>query len=280
MHDDAPDSPAPESSDRDAPASPLFRLYLALELAALYAVVPLFIDLSDRTIGRSLIPALGVVGILMFLTLLFSKKFPNRSLWNWPAFKAELPRILVTAAIAFGIMVGLAAWISAQPWGPDSVRPLGFVLERPKLFIAIALLYPIFSVYPQEIVLRTFFFHRYKPLLSNRVVLLTVNALVFAWVHVIFDNWIAVLLCIPAGFLFGYTYLNTKSTLASGVEHAIVGNLMWAAGLGFYFYAGAVPERASTDEPPATMSAPDPGPSPDRAPDQPAETPPLQEPAR
>jgi hypothetical protein len=77
-------------------------------------------------------------------------------------------------------------------------------------------------------------------LIPNVPLLLTVNALTFAWVHVIFQNWMAVLLCVPAGLLFGYTYLKTKSTLASGVEHAIVGNLMWTAGLGWFFFAGAV----------------------------------------
>lgn len=252
MHDHTPAPHQPTTPD----ATPRFRVYLAHELAALYIAVPYFIDLSNRHVGRSLIPALGVVGLVLFIYLLRSKRFPNTSLWNWPAFTRELPRILITALIAFATMLALAWWISTQPWAPESVYPLRFVRENPVLFLFIAFAYPIFSVYPQEIILRTFFFHRYKPLLTNTAVLLTVNALVFAWVHVIFQNWIAVILCIPAGFLFGYTYLRTKSTLASGVEHAIVGNLMWASGLGFYFYAGAVPQHAIADEPPATMSAP------------------------
>lgn len=242
----------PSNTDDAHPASLLFRGYLAIELVALYWIVPGFIDLGDRIdaprwlggpdtpVGRLLMPALGVVGLALFFSLLFSKRFPNRSLWNWAAFKRELPRILLTAAFAFLIMLGLAALLSTFDSIPEQIAPFRLLLDNPVLLLVICLLYPIFSVYPQEIILRTWFFHRYSRLLTNTPLLLTVNALTFAWVHVIFQNVWAVVLCIPAGFLFGYTYLKTKSTLASGVEHAIVGNLMWTAGLGWFFFAGAV----------------------------------------
>jgi len=242
----------PSDAAPTTPARPLFRVYLAIELVALYWLVPGLIDLGDRLdaprwlggpdtpVGRLLIPVLGIVGLALFLSLLLSKRFPNRSLWNWKAFTSELPRILLTASIAFAIMVGLAAILDTVDSIPDEIAPFRLLLERPFLLLAICFLYPIFSVYPQEIILRTWFFHRYAPLITNVPLLLTVNALTFAWVHVIFQNVWAVVLCIPAGFLFGYTYLKTKSTLASGVEHAIVGNLMWTSGLGWFFFAGSV----------------------------------------
>jgi len=217
-----------------------FRAWLAVELVGLYWVVPGFLDLSDRWVGRMLIPGLGVVGLGLFLCLVFDKRFSNRSLWNWGAFKRELPRILLTAAISFAVMLGLAWWFTTRAWAPEQVGPFALLERNWVLLVVICCLYPLFSVYPQEIVLRTWFFHRYKRLMPDWRVLLTVNALTFAWVHVIFQNWVAVLLCVPAGFLFGWTYLKTKSTLASGFEHALVGNLMWTAGIGWFFFAGAV----------------------------------------
>lgn len=223
-------------------AGVVFRVWLALELVGLYWVIPWFLDLSDRWVGRMLMPALGLVGLVLFFWLVFDRGFRNKSLWNWGAFTRELPRILATAAIAFLIMAGLAWWLDGQSWVPEEVEPFALLKRNWVLLVLISLLYPIFSVYPQEIVLRTWFFHRYKPLLGKAGLMLTVNALTFAWVHVIFQNWVAVLLCVPAGFLFGYTYMKTKSTLASGVEHAIVGNLMWTAGIGWFFFAGAVPD--------------------------------------
>jgi membrane protease YdiL (CAAX protease family) len=235
------------------PASPWIRVYLAMELVALYWVLPTFIDVAQKipdaprwlggehaSVGTLLIPALGAISIPFLLMLVFSKRFPNRSLWNWRAFSKEFRRILVTAFIAFVIMVGLAALLDTFAAIPEEVAPFRLLRERPILLVAICVLYPIFSVYPQEIILRTWFFHRYSRLIPNTPLLLTVNALTFAWVHVIFQNVWAVVLCIPAGFLFGYTYLKTKSTLASGVEHALVGNLMWISGLGWFFYAGSV----------------------------------------
>ena len=238
----------PPDATTTKPASPLFRAYLAIELTALYWIIPGFIDLGDTVrigghempVARLLMPVLGVIGIALFFSLLFSKRFPNRSLWNWPALKKEFRRILFTAFLAFVVMLSLATILSFIPSIPEQIAPFRLLRENPILLIAICFLYPIFSVYPQEIILRTWFFHRYSKLITSTPALLTINALTFAWVHVIFQNVWAVLLCIPAGFLFGYTYLKTKSTLASGVEHAIVGNLMWLSGLGWFFFAGSV----------------------------------------
>lgn len=252
MHDDAkPGDPTIVRGDGPSPGV-LFRGWLLLELVALYWVVPGVLDLTDTidapawlagpnaTVGRMLMPVLGFVGIALFFWLYASKKFPNRSLWNWPAFMKEFRRILITAGVAFFVMLGLAWWFTKTSWAPAQVEPLALLKRNWVLLVAICFLYPIFSVYPQEIILRTFFFHRYKPLFGKGGLMLTVNALTFAWVHVIFQNWVAVLLCVPAGFLFGYTYMKTKSTLASGVEHAIVGNLMWLSGIGWFFFGGAV----------------------------------------
>jgi membrane protease YdiL (CAAX protease family) len=178
--------------------------------------------------------------LCLFVWLVLDRRFDNRSLWNWGAFTRELPRIVVTAVVSFVVMVGLAWWFSTTAWAPEEVGPFALLKRDWVLLVAICLLYPLFSVYPQEIVLRTWFFHRYKRLIPDWRLLLTVNALTFAWVHVIFQNWVAVVLCVPAGFLFGWTYLKTKSTLASGFEHALVGNLMWTAGIGWFFFAGSV----------------------------------------
>ncbi len=243
----------PSDPSTTKPAHPLYRTYLALELAALYWLLPSFIDVTQKipdapqwlggeraTVGSLLIPAMGVVSVPMLIWLIASKRFPNRSLWNWPAFAREFKRICITAAIAFAIMLTVVFILDRFDSTPDQISPFRLLLERPYILLAISLLYPIFSVYPQEILLRTWFFHRYSRLVSHTPTLLTINALTFAWVHIIFQNMWAVILCIPAGFLFGYTYLKTKSTLASGVEHALVGNLMWLSGLGWFFFAGAV----------------------------------------
>ena len=48
--------------------------------------------------------------------------------------------------------------------------------------------YPILSVYPQGIVYRGFFFHRYRKLFPDRRLLILASALVFGYGHVIYDE--------------------------------------------------------------------------------------------
>ena len=63
---------------------------------------------------------------------------------------------------------------------------------RPDIWILIVCFYPVLSVIPQELVYRTFYFHRYGPLFAGRpwLAILT-NAALFAFAHIIFGNWIA-----------------------------------------------------------------------------------------
>jgi uncharacterized protein len=231
-------------------AGPLIRVWLAIELVGLYWVGPVFIDFTDRTQGRLLMPGLLAVAALLFAVLWFDRRFDRRSLWNLRGFRAEAGRICGTAVIAFGIMLALAWWVSEQAWAPMrdgevAIEPLALLQRAPIVVLAICVLYPLLSVYPQEIILRTFFFHRYGPLFGRTWITVIGSALTFAWVHMIFVadkgdplQWIPVYLCIPAGLLFGYTYAKTKSTIASGFEHALVGDFMWIAGLGWFFFAG------------------------------------------
>ena len=223
-------------------ASPIKRVLLGVECAALYVAVPWFYDM--REYPRTLIPFLVVVGIVCFVWLLLDKSFDRQRLWNWPSFKKHLPRIFATWVLGTIVMIAFVMFIQGKPWLSDSAREnvslFGFLQRAPQVWIIVMVLYPLFSVYPQEIILRTFFFHRYKRLFTHPAAMIVANGLVFAWVHVIFENWIAVALCLPAGMLFAYTYWRSQSTITSGFEHALFGNAMWTVGLGWFFFAGSV----------------------------------------
>ncbi|GAB4520188.1 MAG: hypothetical protein Tsb0013_23840 [Phycisphaerales bacterium] len=265
--DEAPDTPDPRAAAGSTATQRLGPIACTLrwaELLALYWVIPFLIDFRERWQGRLLIPGLVVFGVVLFLWLWFDNRFDRRSLWNFAAFRRELPRIMLTSLLAFGVMIGFAWFVSEQSWAPVrtvlaqtpdgetvttqivAVSPFVAVRYAPQLILIICVLYPLFSVYPQEIILRTFFFHRYGPITGGgRWGTVAASALTFAWVHVLFVadksdplQWIPVYLCIPAGLLFGYTYMRTKSTIASGFEHAVVGDCMWIAGLGWFFFAG------------------------------------------
>jgi membrane protease YdiL (CAAX protease family) len=117
---------------------------------------------------------------------------------------------------------------------PDHL--FSFIKVDPLLWALIMVLYPLISVYPQELLYRTFFFHRYKMLFNEKWQIITVNALLFGYIHIIFENWVAVGLTILGGFLFASMYERTRSTILVSVTHALYGDLIFTIGLGKYFY--------------------------------------------
>jgi len=60
--------------------------------------------------------------------------------------------------------------------------------ELAAAWVLIFILYPLFSVYPQELLYRTFFFHRYRPLFGGGWGMVIASALAFGFVHIIFRN--------------------------------------------------------------------------------------------
>ncbi|MGB5965883.1 MAG: CPBP family intramembrane glutamic endopeptidase [Sulfurimonadaceae bacterium] len=116
---------------------------------------------------------------------------------------------------------------------------MSLLKTNPFLWLEVFLLYPLLSAYTQEILFRSFFFHRYEKLFKGRLFsLIMVNALLFAYMHVVFGNWIAVIFTFIGGILFAQTYLKTRSTMLTAIEHALYGNTLFTLGLGYYFYHG------------------------------------------
>ena len=122
-------------------------------------------------------------------------------------------------------------------------RPnLLFAFPRNNTFIwlMVMLLYPLLSVYPQEVIYRVFFFHRYRRLFRNDATRFVISGLCFGLAHLFFANWIAPALTTLGGLIFARTYARTGSTLLVSLEHSLWGNFIFTIGLGWYFYAGAI----------------------------------------
>lgn len=111
----------------------------------------------------------------------------------------------------------------------------GFPAAKPMLWLLVMILYPLLSAWPQEIIYRGFLIRRYGDILPGQAAMIA-SVLAFSFLHVIFDNWIAVLLTIPAGYLFTRTYLKTGSLMLASVEHAAYGCIVFTTGLGRFFY--------------------------------------------
>lgn len=110
--------------------------------------------------------------------------------------------------------------------------------QRIDIWILVMLLYPILSAFFQEIIFRTFFTLRYTNLFKNQNLFIFTNALIFALVHLLYGNLIAVVFSFFGGILFIKTYLKSNSTMLCWIEHSLYGNFIFTIGLGHYFYNG------------------------------------------
>lgn len=146
---------------------------------------------------------------------------------------AGLWRIVVRFAVLAAVLVASVWW--AQPEALFSLPR-----QRPALWLLILLLYPLLSVWPQELLFRRWFFQRYGAMLGFNVGLLVVNSLAFGWAHVVLRNPVAILLTVGGGWLFADTYRRSGSLALVCLEHALYGGLVFTVGLGPFFYHGAV----------------------------------------
>jgi membrane protease YdiL (CAAX protease family) len=208
------------------------QLFLAIELATVFVVVPLLIYF--RGIPNLPIPYVLLTAFGAFLLLRRDAMFSLSQLASWGNFRPFLAAILIRDAVCI-VGLGIAVYLLA----PQLLFSL--IPRSPWLWAIVFLLYPLLSVYPQELLYRAFFFHRYEPLFGRGRGMLLASALAFAFVHIIFRNWLAVGLCVIGGFFFSLTYQTSGSLLLACLDHAIFGNFLFTIGLGQFFYHGSRP---------------------------------------
>lgn len=180
-----------------------------------------------------LFPALWVWCAVCVAILLRERGFQRRSMWGVAGVRRELIPMLVRFAVLAGAVV--AGVILSTP-----ERAFDLPRRDPGLWAMIMVLYPLLSVYPQEVVFRAFFFERYRLLFGRGWRMIAASAVAFGFVHVIFESWVSVGMTTVGGVMFAFTYSRSRSTLAASIEHSLYGCLVFTVGLGSYFYAGAV----------------------------------------
>ena len=203
---------------------------LALEFSVIFVGIPLLIYF--RLLPNLPIPYLLAGGLVVFFLLRADPSFDSRQLFSW----GDAQRFLLPLLLRDAIFLAFVA-IAVRLFAPDLLFSL--VKRAPLLWVLVMVLYPLVSVYPQELLYRAFFFHRYAPLFGSGWTMLLASALAFGFVHIIFGNWLAVALCVVGGFLFSLTYHSSGSLLLACVDHAIFGNFIFTIGLGRFFYHGS-----------------------------------------
>ncbi len=196
--------------------------YKSIEFLIIFIFLPISFAM-DYSIKLKM--GIGLIGFLYIIYVLLKvekKKFKIAPDLKWQVFwKQTFLKLIVIA-----VLTTLFVWLT------DSQSLFNVLLNKPKLWLFIVFVYSLFSVYPQEIIYRTFYYERYKALFKNESLFVFVNAIVFSLGHIFFKNSLVIVLTFLGGLLFAITYKKTQSTLLVSIEHAIYGCWLFTVGMG------------------------------------------------
>ena len=208
------------------------KVQLSLEMAVFFVAAPIGLTYAVHDLRLPLFIVLQPVLAALIVFLLLDPTFRVRRELARGVSWREVARIIILFAL-----VGTAITMATASLFPSLF--LSFPRLRPQMWLTIILLYPLLSVVAQELVYRTFFFHRYGPLFGQSTwAAILVNGALFGFAHIVFHNWIAVLGTAVTGTLFAWRYYRTQSFWAVWFEHTLYGALVFTVGLGKFFFTG------------------------------------------
>ncbi|RDV11920.1 CPBP family intramembrane metalloprotease [Pontibacter diazotrophicus] len=199
-------------------------IWKTVELLLIYVAVPLFTAYQLHGI-YNLVPLLAM-GLLLLILLLRSKRFHNR-------------RFLRLVPVNWKFLVGRFVFLSALVYGFMRFfhRDMLYYLPQEnfdRYLLAVAL-YPFWSVIPQEIVYRAWYYHRYSDLFPNKKMSVLLNSAFFGFSHIVFGNWVAIIGAFLISFVFSHTYRKYNSLPIVVIEHFFYGAMIFSLGMGRFF---------------------------------------------
>jgi uncharacterized protein len=227
----------------DTPLSLAARIWRWIEMAILFGggplgmywlvhgeKFPLFVAYFGNKIPIfvALLPVLAIAVVLLLLdpTFQLRRELSRRVSW----------RNALSILAIFVLGGGYATyWVLTHH--PDWF--LEFPTNRPETYRRIMLAYPLFSVAAQELLYRTFYFHRYGPLFGGqRWLAVIVNGIAFGFAHIVMGSQFAIIATMLGGLVLAARYAQTRSFWAVFIEHTIWGWLIFTVGLGRFFFTG------------------------------------------
>lgn len=208
------------------------KVYLAIEFTLLCIVLPTII------IVYRLAPFMfsflwAACGVCWLVYRHYHYKDVER-LWRWKEVNwKNLKPILIRWVICSFLMLGFTYFY-------DPSKLFYMVREHPKFVPWLLVLYPFLSALPQEFIFCTFFFERYTPFFKTDRGRIMASALVFAYAHILFINFVAPVFSFVGGLIFARTYAKTRSLALVTIEHGLYGDMLFLIGLGWYFWAGGM----------------------------------------
>jgi len=196
--------------------------YRLIEFFLIFIIIPVSFALAFPIWIKMSLGILGFIYIIYVLLKVENNKFELRKHINWKQFWIR----------SFIKLICIVLITTLYMYWVERHNLFIVVKTKPMLWSAILFVYSVFSVYPQELVYRTFFFQRYESLFRNDVLFILVNAALFSLAHIFFKNTLVMILTFVGGILFALTFKKTKSTLLVSIEHAIYGCWLFTVGMG------------------------------------------------
>lgn len=196
--------------------------YKLTEFFILFILLPVSFTFNYLPTIKLSIGFIGFIYVMYVLLKIEKSKIHIETNLNWNHFwKFTFIKFLAIASLTL-----------LYVWFVERNNLFEIVINKPKLWLIFLFVYSLLSVYPQELVYRTFFFHRYKNLFSDQRVFFFINAIVFSLGHIFFKNTLVIILTFIGGLIFALTFNKTKSTLLVSIEHAIYGCWLFTVGMG------------------------------------------------
>ncbi|MFD2917942.1 CPBP family intramembrane glutamic endopeptidase [Psychroserpens luteus] len=197
-------------------------VYKLSELFIIFILVPVSFAIDYPIWIKMIIGVLGFMYVLFVLLRIEKNKFKIAQHLNWKSFfKRTFIQLTIIAVLTTLYMLFV-----------DPPNLYVVVLNKPLMWLILLFVYSVFSVYPQELIYRTFYFQRYQSLFKNETLFIIINATLFSLAHLFFRNGLVMILTFIGGILFALTYKKTKSTLLVTIEHAIYGCWLFTVGMG------------------------------------------------
>ena len=200
------------------------------EFLAIYAAAPVAMSV--------LLPAGRVITTLTIVTAFAVLLLHRTEGFRWRSLMEGIDRVSPAIVVGFAAVTCLVSFAIMRAWNPESLFSLP--RERPYLMFAIALLYPVFSVLPQELVYRPLYFVRYGRLLPGGAPGLALNAALFSLGHLMYWSWVVAAMTFVGGLAFAWAYETRRSFPLAFALHWVAGVAIFTFGMGQYFYSGNV----------------------------------------
>jgi len=198
------------------------RHYKIIEMTLLFVALPVTLVLDIPLMFKLIMLSIGIgycIWIAIKLNLITAKSL----------YQIDLKGHIIRIGLSY-VIIAAASFIFMRFSHPEDFFIV--VKSSPLLWLGIIFFYAIFSVYPQELLYRGYFFNRYQGIFKNTKYLLLINVLVFPLAHLFFDNWLVLLVTLIGGVFFTVTYHKSKSVMLTSIEHAIYGNWLFTIGMG------------------------------------------------